>query len=103
MACHKKLSEQAALINKETNEQFPLTQSVSKVGRDKTNTISLYNDSYVSRHHAWILLIKGKYYVEDLGSTNGTLLNGEVLAERKQLSSGDQLKFGRTELLFELN
>lgn len=93
----------AILINKETNERYPLTQSVSKIGRDKANTISLHNDSYVSRHHAWVLFIKGSYWVEDLGSTNGTLLNGEVLSERKQIFPGDRIKLGRTELVFELN
>lgn len=93
----------AILINKDTNERYPLTQSVSKIGRDKANTISLQNDSYVSRHHAWVLFIKGSYWVEDLGSTNGTLLNGEVLSERKQIFPGDRIKLGRTELVFELN
>lgn len=93
----------AILINKDTNERYPLTQSVSKIGRDKANTISLQNDSYVSRHHAWVLFIKGSYWVEDLGSTNGTLLNGDVLSERKQIFPDDRIKLGRTELVFELN
>lgn len=91
------------LVNKETNERYPLSQSVSKIGRDKANNISLNNDSYISRHHAWILFIKGSYFVEDLGSTNGTLLNGDVLSERKQIFPGDRIKFGRTELVFEVN
>jgi hypothetical protein len=52
----------AVLVNKDTNERYPLTQSVSKIGRDKANTISLHNDSYVSRHHAWVLFIKGSYW-----------------------------------------
>jgi pSer/pThr/pTyr-binding forkhead associated (FHA) protein len=93
----------AMLVNKETNERYPLSQSVSKIGRDKANNISLNNDSYISRHHAWVLFIKGNYFVEDLGSTNGTLLNGEVLSERKQIFPADRIKFGRTELVFEVN
>lgn len=93
----------AMLVNKETNERYPLSQSVSKIGRDKANNISLNNDSYISRHHAWVLFIKGNYFVEDLGSTNGTLLNGEVLSERKQIFPNDRIKFGRTELVFEIN
>lgn len=93
----------AALLLKGTSERFPLTQSVSKIGRDQTNSIPLPKDSYISRHHAWILFIKGSYWVEDLGSTNGTLLNGEVLNERKQIFPGDCLKLGRTELVFELS
>ncbi|MBX9689355.1 MAG: FHA domain-containing protein [Candidatus Obscuribacterales bacterium] len=93
----------AMLVNKETNERYPLSQSVTKLGRDKANNISLNNDSYISRHHAWVLFIKGNYFVEDLGSTNGTLLNGDVLSERKQIFPGDKIKFGRTELVFEIN
>jgi pSer/pThr/pTyr-binding forkhead associated (FHA) protein len=93
----------AALVMRGTNDRFPLTQSVSKIGRDQTNSIPLPKDSYISRHHAWVLFIKGNYWVEDLGSTNGTLLNGEVLNERKQIFPGDCLKLGRTELVFEMN
>jgi len=90
----------AILVNKATNDRYALTQSVNKIGRDLTNSISLVGDSYISRHHAWVLYIKGSYWVEDLGSTNGTQLNGEVLNERRQLAPGDCLKLGRTELIF---
>lgn len=90
----------AFLFNKITNERFPLNQSVSKIGRDQTNNISITNDHYISRHHAWVLQMQGGYYVEDLGSTNGTLLNGELLAERRQISPGDRITFGKTELVF---
>lgn len=99
----KSQTPNAALVMRGTNERFPLTQSVSKIGRDQTNSIPLPKDSYISRHHAWVLFIKGSYWVEDLGSTNGTLLNGEVLNERKQIFPGDCLKLGRTELVFEMN
>ncbi len=92
----------ATLVDKETGQRFPLTQSVSKIGRDQTNSVALPSDNYISRHHAWILFIKGTYWVEDLGSTNGSELNGEPLAERRQIFSGDRLKVGRTELVFEL-
>jgi pSer/pThr/pTyr-binding forkhead associated (FHA) protein len=90
----------AFLFNKLTNDRFALTQSVSKIGRDQTNNISITNDHYISRHHAWVLQMQGGYWVEDLGSTNGTLLNGEVLNERKQIFPGDRITFGKTELVF---
>lgn len=90
----------AFLYNKLTNERYPLTQSVSKIGRDQTNNISITNDHYISRHHAWVLQMQGGYWVEDLGSTNGTLVNGELLGERRQVNPGDRLTFGKTELIF---
>lgn len=90
----------AFLLNKATNEKFSLGQSVSKIGRDATNNISIANDHYISRHHAWVLQMQGGYWVEDLGSTNGTLLNGELLSERKQIFAGDRITFGKTEFVF---
>jgi hypothetical protein len=100
---HKKNSKgekTALLINNITNERYPLNQSVSKIGRDQTNNISITQDHYISRHHAWVLQMQGGYWVEDLGSTNGSLLNGEILTERKQIFPGDRITFGKTELVF---
>jgi len=62
-------SRPAFLYNKLTNERYPLQQSVSKIGRDQTNNISITNDHYISRHHAWVLQMQGGYWIEDLGST----------------------------------
>jgi len=95
-----KANRPAFLFNRATSERFQLNHSVSKIGRDQTNNISISNDHYISRHHAWILQMHGGYWVEDLGSTNGTLLNGELLNERRQMVAGDRLTLGKTELVF---
>ncbi len=92
----------AFLLNAVTNEKHALNQSVSKIGRDQTNNIAIRSDHYISRHHAWVLQMNGGYWVEDLGSTNGTLLNGVALSDRRQVFTGDRLTFGKTEFLFTL-
>ncbi len=96
----KKLLQGAFLFNKTTKERYELSSSVNKIGRDRSNNIAIPADHHISRHHAWVLQVQGEFWVEDLGSTNGTLLNGEPIDERKQISSGDKLTFGKTELIF---
>jgi hypothetical protein len=97
---NKHLTHPAFLFNKLTKERFELSHSVSKVGRDRSNNISINSDHHISRYHAWILHNKGKFWVEDLGSTNGTLINGKPIAERVQIVAGDRITFGKTELIF---
>lgn len=93
-------NKRAILFNRITNQRFSLVQSVSKIGRDQTNHIPITNDHYISRNHAWVLQMQGGYWIEDLGSTNGTMLNGELLRERQQINAGDLLTLGKTELVF---
>lgn len=63
------------------------------IGRGPGNNTDL-PDPYVSSRHARIYLDDGKYMVEDLGSTNGTLLNGKPLIEATRLRPGDHLQVG---------
>jgi hypothetical protein len=46
------------------------------------------------------LLKRGDFWIEDLGSTNGTLLNGHPVVKRQVLSAGDKVRVGHTELTF---
>ena len=72
---------------------FELTKEVTLVGRDVTNDIPL-GDPEVSRQHARLTSTPGGYVVEDLGSTNGSFVNGERLVAPRVLSHGDMLGFG---------
>lgn len=72
---------------------FDLTKEVTLVGRDVTNDITV-GDSEVSRQHARLTRTPGGYVVEDLGSTNGSYVNGERLAAPRVLSAGDLLGMG---------
>jgi pSer/pThr/pTyr-binding forkhead associated (FHA) protein len=54
------------------------------------------NDEHASSHHALFLSAHGLWYVEDLGSTNGTWLNGRRIVAAQRLKKGDKVKIGRT-------
>jgi pSer/pThr/pTyr-binding forkhead associated (FHA) protein len=96
----KKSLRHAFLFNQTTAERREVSEAVTRIGRDRSNSISFPDDPYVSRHHAWILQAQGGFWIEDLGSTNTTLLNGEPVKERSQIIAGDKLTFGKTELVF---
>lgn len=72
-----------------------LTKEVSLVGRDVTNDVVI-GDAEVSRQHARITRTPGGYVLEDLGSTNGTFVNGERLTTPRILNPGDLIAFGET-------
>jgi predicted component of type VI protein secretion system len=63
------------------------------IGRDSSNGVSI-NDAEVSRKHARLTFQGGKYVIEDLGSTNGTFVNGQRLAGPAVLKSGDVVSLG---------
>jgi pSer/pThr/pTyr-binding forkhead associated (FHA) protein len=54
------------------------------------------NDGWASGHHARFRLVRGLWYVEDLGSTNGTSLNGLRIYATQRLKRGDKIKIGHT-------
>ena len=74
--------------------------SVTVIGRDAGSGIRLDGDEFASSEHARIEPRQDGVWVEDLGSTNGTFLNGErITAER--LRKGDVVRVGQTELRLE--
>ncbi len=71
------------------------------VGRDAGSGISLDGDEFASTRHARIDPRPDGVWVEDLGSTNGTFVNGEQIDSRRLLQTGDVLRVGGTELKLE--
>lgn len=71
------------------------------VGRDAGSGISLDGDEFASTRHARIDPRPDGVWVEDLGSTNGTFVNGEQIGSRRLLQTGDVLRVGGTELKLE--
>ena len=67
------------------------------IGRGPDAAIRL-DDDYVSTRHARIGRSEDTWYVEDLGSTNGTYLNGERLRVARPVVKGDRIQLGKTVL-----
>lgn len=79
---------------------FPLAP-VTSMGRSNGNTIVI-DDGYASAEHALVTLRGEQWWLEDLGSRNGTLLNNLPVNEPVVLSTGDLITIGDTQLKFEV-
>jgi hypothetical protein len=80
-------------------ERFDLIGGLS-VGRSKECDVQI-EDRYASGLHARIFSREGRHFVEDMKSTNGTLLNDATLKGEAELIDGDVVKIGDTEFRFE--
>jgi len=80
-------------------ERMPL-RAVSSVGRDAGNDIVL-NDEAASAKHAIVSFADGEWWLEDAGSTNGTVLNGSRIWDRERFHYGDEVAVGRIALRLE--
>ena len=80
-------------------ERLPLAKPRVTIGRSRDSDIFL-PDQWLSRHHAEIVQRPDGYYVADLQSKNGTLLNGEPVKEERRLREGDVITLGEHSLTF---
>lgn len=78
----------------------PLDVTSVSIGRASECTIPV-RDRYLSRKHAEIVLVDGRWLLRDCGSANGTYLNGRRVEADTVLTSGDRIRLGDTELVFE--
>ncbi len=83
-----------------SGERVALGEHVTTVGRLPECTISI-NDTNVSRNHAEVRTGTAAYVAVDLGSTNGTMVNGVRIVGEQRLNDGDIVSFGSTHVRFE--
>jgi pSer/pThr/pTyr-binding forkhead associated (FHA) protein len=76
---------------------FALKQEPLQIGRAEACHVRL-NDRYSSQFHARLYPADGAWYLEDLGSTNGTYLNRQRVQGTSEVHAGDQIRIGRTTL-----
>ncbi len=79
---------------------FELSEASHTLGRDSHNGIYV-PDGRASRQHAEISCERGLYVIRDLGSSNGTWINGQRINDPQVLASGDRIGIGRSVLSFE--
>ena len=82
-------------------QDFQLDSVQITIGRGRQNDIAISTDEYASARHARFEPRQDGVWVQDLGSTNGTFLNGARLEHPHRLTQGDIVRIGETDLRYE--
>ena len=85
----------------ESGDNFELNSAQLTIGRGHQNDIAIVTDEYASARHARFEPRQDGVWVQDLGSTNGTYLNGTRLDGPRRLARGDIVRVGETDLRYE--
>jgi len=81
--------------------EFELDATSLTVGRGGQNDVSINGDEFASARHLRVEPRRDGVWVHDLGSTNGTYVNGERIDRPRRLATGDVVRVGDTELRYE--
>jgi predicted component of type VI protein secretion system len=82
-------------------ERHLLNSAPLTIGRSAENDVPLDADEFASSRHARVEPRRDGVWLEDIGSTNGTYLNGTQLTRPRRLAPGDVIRVGETDLRFE--
>ena len=82
-------------------ERFELDTKALTIGRGAPNDIQLEGDEFASAHHARVEPRRDGVWVEDIGSTNGTYVNGTLLERPQRLKLGDIVRIGESDFRYE--
>lgn len=80
--------------------EWPLGDAPTVIGRGRKADLVI-GEATISRTHVRIAATEGRFYLEDLGSTNGTQLNGERV-QQAEMRDGDELRMGKLQLRLKL-
>jgi len=83
------------------NTEFVLDSAGISIGRGGPNEVRLDGDDFASAQHARVEPRRDGVWIEDVGSTNGTYVNGVRLSKARKLAIGDLVRVGETDLRFE--
>jgi len=83
-------------------EEVPIDSMPVAIGRGGQNEIPLDGDEFASAQHARFESRRDGLWVEDIGSTNGTFVNGARVTTPRRLSKGDIVRVGQTDFRVEL-
>jgi FHA domain len=84
-----------------TGDIYAIDSSGLTIGRGEENDLPIDGDEYASARHARFEPRRDGVYLQDVGSTNGTFVNGIRLTSERRLASGDAVRIGETDLRFE--
>ncbi len=85
----------------QAGEEFDLDSSPLTIGRGTQNDVSIDGDEFASARHVRIEPRRDGVWASDVGSTNGTYVNGVRIDRPRKLVQGDVVRAGETELRFE--
>ncbi len=91
--------EDSEILAPET--RFSVQDGATSIGRSSASDIVLKSDDFASGRHAQLTRHGGLLYVEDLGSTNGTFVNGRKTVGATPLRHGDTVRVGSTTFRYE--
>jgi len=94
MSCHLEVSKPSG------RELIPLTGQRVTIGKASSNEVPLEHDETVSRLHAVLENLGFAWSIRDMGSRNGTYLNGDRITAERVLRSGDEVRVGKSRLIF---
>jgi len=97
------VSPVARLVSADPGREFAVMPGSNTIGRRAGNSIVLSDDPYVSGSHAEIIADEGGFWLVDVGSTNGTILNGSSITpnERVAVNLGDEIVVGQSTFRLE--